>query len=90
MTENNFKTRYYNQKLSFNDRKHFHAMVLSKHISKEKDRNTRYNLKWRIIKRANAYRGNPSRCNLCLSEKLCILSTCTASLLNIFVCPYAG
>ena len=60
MTENNFKTRYYNQKLSFNDRKHFHAMVLSKHISKEKDRNTRYNLKWRIIKRANAYRGNPS------------------------------
>ena len=38
------------------------------------------NLWWRIIKRASAYKGNPSRCNLCLSEKFCILTTINASL----------
>ena len=72
MTENDFKTRYNNHKLSFNDRKHSHDTVLSRRIWELKDTNTSYDLKWRIIKRANAYNGNPSRCNLCLSEKLCI------------------
>ena len=81
MTENNFKTRY-NHKLPFNDRKHSHATVLSKHIWELKDSNTSYNLKWCIIKMASTYRGNPSRCNLCLSKKFCILSTRATSLLN--------
>ena len=82
MTEHEFKTRYNNHKLSFRDRKHSHSTVLSKHIWDLKDSNTDYQINWRIIKRANAYRGNPSRCNLCLSEKLCILSACDISLLN--------
>ena len=80
--ENDFKTRYNNHKLSFNDRKHSHDTVLSRRIWELKDTDTSYNLKWRIIKRANAYNGNPSRCNLCLSEKLCILNTQDVSLLN--------
>jgi len=82
MTEHEFKTRYNNHKLSFRDRKHSHSTVLSKHIWDLKDSNTDYQINWRIIKRANAYRGNPSRCNLCLSEKLCILSARDISLLN--------
>ena len=82
MTEHEFKTRYNNHKLSFRDRKHSHSIVLSKHIWDLKDSNTDYQINWRIIKRANAYRGNPSRCNLCLSEKLCILSARDISLLN--------
>ncbi|KAL9966710.1 hypothetical protein ACROYT_G024826 [Oculina patagonica] len=82
MTEHEFKTRYNNHKLSFRDRKHSHATVLSKHIWHLKDSNTDYQINWRIIKRANAYKGNPSRCNLCLSEKLCILSARDVSLLN--------
>ena len=82
MTEHEFKTRYNNHKLSFRDRKHSHSTVLSKHIWDLKDSNTDYQIHWRIIKRANVYRGNPSRCNLCLSEKLCILSACDISLLN--------
>ena len=36
MTEHEFKTRYNNHKLSFKDRKHSHATVLSKHIWKLK------------------------------------------------------
>ena len=81
MTENDFKTRYNNHKLSFN-RKHSHDTVLSKRIWELKDTNTSYNLKWCIIKRANAYNGNPSLRNLCLSEKLCILNIQDVSLFN--------
>ena len=82
MTENDFKTRYNNYKLSFNDRKHSHDTVLSRYIWELRDNDTNYDIKWRIIKRANAYKGNPSRCNLCLSEKLCILTARDVSLLN--------
>ncbi|KAL9983795.1 hypothetical protein ACROYT_G006025 [Oculina patagonica] len=82
MTEHEFKTRYNNHKLSFKDRKHSHDTVLSKHIWDLKDRNVDYKINWRIIKRARAYKGNPSRCNLCLCEKLCILTSQNASLLN--------
>ena len=74
MTENDFKTRYNNHKLSFKDQKHSHDTVLSKHICDLRDSNTSYEIKWSVIKKANAYKGNPSRCNLCLSEKLYILT----------------
>ena len=82
MTEKEFKTRYNNHKLSFKDRKHSHDTVFSKHIWDLKDENIDYTINWRIVKRARAYKGNPSRCNLCLSEKLCILTAKNASLLN--------
>ena len=82
MTEHEFKTRYNNHKLSFKDRKHSHNTVLSKHIWDLKDGNIDYEINWRIIKRASAYKGKPSRCNLCLAEKLCILTAQNASLLN--------
>ena len=72
MTEHEFKTRFNNHKLSFKDRKHSHDTELSKHSE----------INWRIIKRASAYKGKPSRCNLCLAEKLCILTAQNASLLN--------
>ena len=80
MTEHEFKTRYNNHKLSFKDRKHSHATVLSKHIWDLKDGNIDYEINWRIINRASAYKGKPSRCNLCLAEKLCILTAQNASL----------
>ena len=35
-----------------------------------------------IVTRARSYRGNPSRWNLCLMEKLCILSAERSTLLN--------
>ena len=56
--------------------------VLSKHIWDLKDGNIDYKINWHIIKRASAYIGKPSRCNLCLAEKLCILTAQNASLLN--------
>ena len=82
MTEHEFKTRYNNHKLSFKDRKHSHNAVLSKYIWDLKDGNIDYIINCRIIQRASAYKGNPSRCNLCLAEKLCILTAQSVSLLN--------
>ena len=61
MTENNFKTGFDNHKLSFRNRNHSHDTVLSKYIWELKDNDTTYVIKWRIIKRANAYKGKPSR-----------------------------
>ena len=70
MTGNDFKTRFNNHKLSFRNQNHSHNTVLSKYIWELKDNDTIYDIKWHIIKRANTYKGNLSRCNLCLSEKL--------------------
>ena len=74
MVENDFKTRFNNHKLSFRNQNHSHDTVLSKYICELKNNDTTYDIKWCIIKTANAYKGNPSCCNLCLSEKLCILT----------------
>ena len=80
MTEHEFKKRYNNHKLSFKNRNHSHDTVLSKHIWVLKDRDINHEIKWRIIKRTRAYNGKPSHCNLCLAEKLCILTAQNASL----------
>ena len=82
MAEHSFKTRYNNHKLSFKHRKHSHDTVLSKYIWDQRDKNTDFSIKWSIVTRASSYRGNPSRCNLCLAEKLCILSADRSTLLN--------
>ena len=74
MVENDFKTRFNNHKLSFRNQNHSHDTVLSKYIWELKNNDTKYDIKWCIIKMANAYKGNPSCCNLRLSEKLCILT----------------
>ena len=76
MVENDFKTRFNKHKLSFRNQNHSHDTVLSKYIWELKNNDTTYDIKWCIIKTANAYKGNPSCCNLCLSEKLCILTAC--------------
>ena len=82
MAEHSFKTRYNNHKLSFKHRKHSHDTVLSKYIWDQRDKNTDFSIKWSIVTQASSYRGNPSRCNLCLTEKLCILSADRSTLLN--------
>ena len=43
---------------------------------------TNYTIKWSILKRANSYKGHPSHCNLCLSEKLYILTADRSTLRN--------
>ena len=56
--------------------------VLSKYIRDLKDSDTDFSIKWSIVTRAISHRGNPSRCYLCLMEKLCILFSDKSTLLN--------
>ena len=81
-TEHSFKTRFNNHKISLKYRKHSHSTCLSKYIWELKDKGTDHEIKWSILKRAKPYSGKPSRCNLCLAEKLCILTADKSVLLN--------
>ena len=71
-----------NHKISLKYRKHSHSTCLSKYIRELKDKGTDHEIKWSILKRAKPYSGKPSRCNLCLAEKLCILTADKSVLLN--------
>ena len=81
-TEHSFKTRFNNHKISLKYRKHSHSTCLSKYMWELKDKGTDHEIKWSILKRAKPYSGKPSRCNLCLAEKLCILTADKSVLLN--------
>ena len=47
-----------------------------------KDNNVKHSIKWSILKRSTPYKGGSIRCNLCLAEKLSILTAEKSSLLN--------
>ena len=81
-TENEFKVRYPVHVLSFNNEKYKSSTELSKYIWKLKDENKEYSIKWRILKKAQAYRNGSKRCNLCLTEKLAIIDGEPNKLLN--------
>ena len=80
--EHSFKTRFNNHKISLKYRKRSHSTCLSKYIWELKDKGTDHEIKWSIIKRAKPYSGKPSLCNLCLAEKLCILTADKSVLLK--------
>lgn len=82
MTENEFKTRYNNHKTSFKHRKHSTMTALSKHIWELKEKQQEYEIQWSILKHANAFQSGSKTCNLCLTEKLCILYADKRFLLN--------
>ena len=73
LTENHFKTRYRNHLASFKDKSKKNATHLSRHIWTLKENNLNYDLKWRILARANSYSNTMKRCNLCIAEKYFII-----------------
>lgn len=50
-----------------------HDTFPSIHVWELKDSNMEYDFTWRIIKRENPYRVSLPRCNLSLTQKLCLL-----------------
>ena len=73
MTGNTFKTRFNGHKVSLKHKSHRNDTTLSKiPLGTNKDNGTNFNIHWSIAKRAKAYKGSTRRCNLCLTEKLCI------------------
>ena len=84
LTEGTFKTRYLNHTSSFRNKKSKkrHSLELSKHIWSLKESNTRFSIKWKIIKKCQPCSNKTKRCNLCLYEKLIIIRHPELSSLN--------
>ena len=77
-----FKLRYRNHTSSFRNKQYRNATELSKHVWNLKDKNIKYNIKWRKIKQARSYSNVTKKCNLCLWEKYFILCKPEMSSLN--------
>jgi len=73
LTENNFKTRFANNKASFNNLSKRMSTELSKHVWNRKDNNTNFQITYKILKHCIAYKPPSKRCNLCLREKYFII-----------------
>ena len=80
--ETEFKKRYYNHCVSFNNRNKSNATELSKSVWKFKDQGIDPIITWSIIRKAPPFQCGAKRCNLCLYEKLSILLSDPNSLLN--------
>ena len=82
LTATSFKTRFTSHKASFNHREKRNQTELSKYIWQMKDDGVPYTLTWKIRKHAQPYSPKSGRCNLCLSEKLCIITSDKSTTLN--------
>ena len=80
--EGDFKTRFNNHKKSFKNIKYKSETELSKKIWSLKENSIEYNLLWNIEARAFPYSCGSKRCDLCITEKVCIIRANANGLLN--------
>ena len=74
-TEGDFKQRFYNHRMSFNNEDYFKDTTLSKYVWEIKRKlKIMPSLKWSIIKSVPAYSNISKKCQLCLQEKFEILN----------------
>ena len=76
-----FKSRYSQHKSSLNNRPTLHT-TLSSYVWKLKDRNIKFDIKWSIIEKGHAFSSGSKSCDLCLTEKLVILTADQRTMLN--------
>ena len=81
-TETSFKQRYSNHLLSFRRERYGNQTELSKYIWSLKREDNNFRVRWEVLRRAPAYSCLSKRCDLCLTEKLMILSADKSTLLN--------
>ena len=81
-TETSFKQRYANHLMSFRHEKYGNRTELSKYIWKLKREGKIFRVRWDILRKAPAYSNLSRRCDLCLTEKLMIISADKSTLLN--------
>ena len=81
-TETPFKQLFANYLTSFRYEKYDNSTELSKHAWKLKGEGKAFRNSWCILRRASAYSSLSKLCNLCLMEKLMILSVDKTTLLN--------
>ena len=75
-TEGDFKQRFYNHRISFNNEDHSTDTTLSKYVWEVKRKlKIMPSLKWSIIKSVPVYSNISKKCQLCLQEKFLIIPT---------------
>ena len=82
LTAQTFKQRFYSHQQSFQDKKYQSSTALSKHIWSVKDKDTNFEIKWEVRKKATKYQNTTGRCNLCVAEKLAIIRADKKTSLN--------
>ena len=82
LTAQTFKQRFYSHQQSFWDKKYQSSTALSKHIWSLKEKNTNFEIKWEVRKKAMEYQNTTGRCNLCVAEKLAIIRADKKTSLN--------
>ena len=82
LTEHTFKQRYNNHSQTFKYEKYEHSTELSKYIWSLKRKSQNFKIKWSVQHHSKPYSPENKRCNLCLTEKLSILSADKQRLLN--------
>ena len=82
LTAGTFKQRYTQHKATFKNRRYTNSTELSKHIWNLCDNNQDFNIKWSIISRERHYNNISKCCDLCLTEKLMIITAKQDALLN--------
>ena len=81
-TETPFKHRYANHLMSFRYERYGNQTELSKYIWGLKRDGKTFRVRWDVLRRAPAYSCLSKRCDLCLTEKLTILTADRSTLLN--------
>ncbi|GFN85773.1 hypothetical protein PoB_001227900 [Plakobranchus ocellatus] len=74
MTENTFKTRFYQHNSTFRLPHKRNSTSLSEKIWKLKDTNTEFTITWDIIAKSRPYSPATKICSLCLEERYPILT----------------
>ena len=82
MTEQEFKTRFYNHESSFRNVTHRNNTTLSQYVWKLKEESEPFTIKWNLLTKARPYTCGSRKCDLCLTEKYEILKNQSAKSLN--------
>ena len=77
-TEQTFKKRYPNHKDAITKKSGKTATSLSTYVWRLKDAGEIPTIKWEIMRKCRPYRCGTRKCDVCLSEKLCILKAETS------------
>ena len=82
LTGHAFKQRYSNHQTSFRHQKYEQSTELSKHIWMLKKGNEPYSITWEICEKTPLYTNKTRKCQLCLAEKLHIITADSNVTLN--------
>ena len=82
LTATEFKARFRNHQVSFNNETRKNDTELSKHIWRLKSKEQHFTIKWKILAKAKPYSNLTKRCNLCTAEKHFIITKPELATLN--------